>query len=249
MRRYIECLQGPRVVLGLSRRAEKGLEAWREQIAGERSRRSAGEDALFYSSRAHGRRIPRNLDVAYLLNLFRHLRGESLTLDDLVTVSGLDRGRILMYCGRLEGEGFLLLDPQRERYRVNPDRASEVDRVLKPLDERRAELVAKVRDIERFGKPLALCSERIEARAIATGIDGLDLVLAPFGTDSKGLPLRKVCLVNGPPGSGKTTLALEILKNVRGARLPEETALYLTFEEDVERLLDDYRLLAGAGTT
>lgn len=62
----------------------------------------------------------------------------------------------------------------------------------------------------------------------ATGIDGLDEVLA------EGLPSNCFYLIQGDPGSGKTTLALQFL--LEGVRRGEKT-LYITLSETKEELL------------
>lgn len=67
-----------------------------------------------------------------------------------------------------------------------------------------------------------------------TGIDGLDAIL--FG----GLPARAVYLVQGAPGTGKTTLGLQFL--LEGARRGERT-LYVTLsqsEDDLRRIAQSH---------
>ncbi|HLP44849.1 MAG TPA: ATPase domain-containing protein, partial [Candidatus Kapabacteria bacterium] len=175
-----------------------------------------------------------------ILNLFRHLRKESLTVEDISNISGLDRGRILKYCGWLEHEGYLFLDDKAEKYKLdfeNP-RYFIIEKILKEFDFRHSELVSKIRDIDRFGKPLALYAD-LNNRRLKTNIEGLDRILSPFEPDLEGLPLRKTTLLLGTPGSGKTTLALDIVRQVRRQRLPEETALYLTFAGDIQRVAED----------
>ena len=66
-----------------------------------------------------------------------------------------------------------------------------------------------------------------DARA-ATGIAGLDDVLAG------GLIRRRLYLVEGKPGSGKTTIALQILM---AAALRNERVIYITLSETREELL------------
>jgi len=236
-----ECLRelkGKRIRLSLSRQAREGVKLWKEDAVKDRNRLPSG--TIFYPHESSARFIPVSLDIAYLLNLFRHLRGESLTIEDIVAISGLDRGRILKYCGWLEHEQYLLLDDKAETYKINLDPAkySIVERVLKDFDFRRSEMVSKIRDIDRFGKPLALYSDLNDLRLKAT-IIGLDRIISPFDEKLQGLPLRKSILLVGPPGSGKTTLALDIVRQVRLQRLPEETALYLTFAGDIQRVAED----------
>ena len=65
-------------------------------------------------------------------------------------------------------------------------------------------------------------------RRCETGIDGLNEILGD------GLPANCMYLVQGDPGSGKTTLALQFL--LEGVRLGEKT-LYITLSETKEELV------------
>lgn len=62
-----------------------------------------------------------------------------------------------------------------------------------------------------------------------TGIDGLDYVLRG------GLPSNRLYVIEGDPGSGKTTLALQFLRE--GVRLGQNV-LYVTLSETLEELTD-----------
>ena len=66
-----------------------------------------------------------------------------------------------------------------------------------------------------------------QGRRAATGIAGLDDVLGG------GLPPNRLYLVQGYPGTGKTTLALQFL---RAGRAQGEAVLYLTLAESAEEL-------------
>jgi len=66
-------------------------------------------------------------------------------------------------------------------------------------------------------------------RRASTGIPGLDYAL------DGGLPVNRVYLVQGDPGAGKTTLAMQFL--LEGARRGE-AALYATLSETEEELRD-----------
>jgi circadian clock protein KaiC len=62
---------------------------------------------------------------------------------------------------------------------------------------------------------------------MSTGVEGLDGIL------EGGLPPNRIYLVEGEPGTGKTTIALQFL--LEGARLGE-TGLYVTLSETKEEL-------------
>ncbi len=66
----------------------------------------------------------------------------------------------------------------------------------------------------------------IENERISTGNVGLDAVLRG------GLPSNRLYLVEGSPGSGKTTLALEFLLD---GRAKGERGLYITLSETEKR--------------
>ena len=67
----------------------------------------------------------------------------------------------------------------------------------------------------------------IKADMISTGNEGLDAIMRG------GLPANRLYLLEGAPGTGKTTLALQFLREgvVRG-----EAVLYITFSETKEEL-------------
>jgi circadian clock protein KaiC len=67
----------------------------------------------------------------------------------------------------------------------------------------------------------------VETQQIGTGNEGLDIVLRG------GLPKNRLYLLEGAPGSGKTTLALQFLRE--GVRRGEK-ALYVTLSETREEL-------------
>src|SRR3954466_11579017 len=66
-----------------------------------------------------------------------------------------------------------------------------------------------------------------DASPVATGVPGLDRLLVG------GYPSNRVHLIEGQPGSGKTTLALQFL--LEGARAGE-SGLYITLSETKEEL-------------
>jgi circadian clock protein KaiC len=72
-----------------------------------------------------------------------------------------------------------------------------------------------------------MTSAREPQRRVRTGIDGLDQILAG------GFPSNRLYLLEGDPGSGKTTLALQFL---REGMAQGETVLYVTLSETASEL-------------
>jgi circadian clock protein KaiC len=71
-------------------------------------------------------------------------------------------------------------------------------------------------------------SEKAGPETLSTGIQGLDDIL------NSGLPKDRIFLVEGNPGSGKTTLALQFL--LEGVKASEK-CLYISFAETKEEVL------------
>jgi circadian clock protein KaiC len=71
---------------------------------------------------------------------------------------------------------------------------------------------------------------------ISTGTEGLDLVL------NGGLTPARTYLLEGAPGSGKTTLGLQFLRE--GVRAGDR-CLYITLSETVKNLALLFRLMIG----
>jgi circadian clock protein KaiC len=71
-------------------------------------------------------------------------------------------------------------------------------------------------------------TDNLDNEIISTGIEGLDTILGG------GLPRNRLYLIEGSPGAGKTTLALQFL--LEGAR-QGETSLYITLSETRDELL------------
>jgi circadian clock protein KaiC len=69
--------------------------------------------------------------------------------------------------------------------------------------------------------------ESTESEMVQTGVSGLDSILAG------GLPRNRIYLIQGDPGAGKTTLALQFL--LEGARRGE-SGLYITLSETKKEL-------------
>ena len=79
----------------------------------------------------------------------------------------------------------------------------------------------------KTAKPAKRITGRLAVPRLATGIEGLDDIL------EGGFPANRIYLVEGEPGTGKTTLALQFL--MEGA-LRDEAGLYITLSETKEEL-------------
>src|SRR5215207_11184938 len=71
-------------------------------------------------------------------------------------------------------------------------------------------------------------TNKFASERLSTGIDGLDFIL------KGGLPKNRLHLIEGSPGTGKTTLGLQFL--LEGERQGEKS-LYVTLSETREELL------------
>ena len=73
--------------------------------------------------------------------------------------------------------------------------------------------------------------ETVTRRRVKTGIEGLDQIL------EGGFLSGTNVLLEGPPGSGKTNLGLQLLYN--GATLYDEPGLLISFEQHPEQIYQD----------
>ena len=71
-----------------------------------------------------------------------------------------------------------------------------------------------------------------ETQKLSTGVSGLDRIL------EGGFPGKRIFLVHGGPGTGKTTLGMEFL--LAGVK-EKETSLYITLLQSREELEDIFR--------
>ena len=68
-------------------------------------------------------------------------------------------------------------------------------------------------------------------KKIPSGIEGLDNVL------QGGIPEKRILLLVGGPGSGKTTMSMEFLYH--GIKNSKEKGMYVTFEEDPKHMIEN----------
>src|SRR5215472_9504566 len=78
-----------------------------------------------------------------------------------------------------------------------------------------------------MNKPISPVDPMDQSRRLSTGVEGLDEVL------NGGFPVNRLYLIDGEPGTGKTTLALQfLLEGVRSG----ESVLYVTLSETKEEM-------------
>ncbi|GGD00110.1 hypothetical protein GCM10007216_33550 [Thalassobacillus devorans] len=74
-------------------------------------------------------------------------------------------------------------------------------------------------------------------KQITTGIDGLDTIL------SGGIPAKSTVIIDGAPGTGKTTLGVQFL--YEGIMQEDESGILITFEEFPDQIYSDVKSSFG----
>jgi circadian clock protein KaiC len=149
-------------------------------------------------------------------------------------------------------EGYLIYDENTGTYSLTKEK-DKVERLQKMKndlanDARAAEMYSKIQDIMTLGKPLALSGIGKDT-LVDIGIPGLNLifggVLQPTKVPalksettvkSPGLPRGHCILIKGSPGTGKTTLGMQIAIHLQDSKY---RSLFLTFEEDIDQLYNN----------
>jgi len=151
-------------------------------------------------------------------------------------------------CNLLSSEGYLVYSRETGQYRLTKDR--DLLKKIRKLwiqckDEYLfAQVCSKIEDIITFDKPLALSDVKPENITKDIGIPGLNIILNSYSTDSTtpnsqkvpGLPVGHCMLIKGKPGTGKTTMGLQIALSLKSYR-----SRFLTFEEDINQLYNDFK--------
>jgi len=171
------------------------------------------------------------------------------TLDEIIHLTGIPKNKAVEVCCLLCGEGYLIYDETGGKYSLTKDRdlLARLRTVRKDLndDSTAQEMCSKIEDIMTLGKPLALSEEGLGKSVKDIGIPGLNIIFGssippnvkppftegPAAGKSSGLPRGHCILVKGAPGTGKTTMGLQIAIHLANYR-----ALFLTFEEDISQL-------------
>jgi KaiC/GvpD/RAD55 family RecA-like ATPase len=170
------------------------------------------------------------------------------TIDEITHLTGIPGNKAVDICNLLTSEGYLDYDSNSGKYRLtrDPDFLENIKRVREQLhDENKFDQVcSKIEDIVMFGKPLALSDKERNKAIRDIGIPGLNIIFNGLeeeqddfqknGRDRRvpGLPQSHCLLVKGAPGTGKTTMGMQIALHMAKYR-----SLFLTFEEEVDQLV------------
>jgi len=149
-------------------------------------------------------------------------------------------------------EGYLIYNKETGKYRLTKDRdlLTNVKKLWNQYKDEHTfeQMSGKIEDIIQFGKPLAL-SEKGPGEVVKDiGVPGLNIIFGSMESkteDTKkrdevdvkkepGLPRGHCLLIKGAPGTGKTTLGMQMALYLKKYR-----ARFLTFEEDVNQLIND----------
>ncbi|MCX6580732.1 MAG: hypothetical protein NT166_11175 [Candidatus Aminicenantes bacterium] len=173
------------------------------------------------------------------------------TIEDIVHHTGIGENKAAELCSLLCRDGYLLFDRESGQYRLTDDRdcLKKIKDIWEQCKDEHsfAQMCGKIEDIIKFGKPLALPEDDPGITVEDVGIPGLNIIFGRPGIDPgltdkstairkvPGLPVGHCLLIKGEPGTGKTTLAMQIALCLKPYR-----SLFLTFEEDIHQLLNDF---------
>lgn len=174
------------------------------------------------------------------------------TIDDIVHHTGIPESKAVEVCNLLSGEGYLIFNKETGRYRLTKDRnlLANIKELWKQCKDEHLfeQMCSKVEDIIAFGKPLALSEKGPGETVQDIGIPGLNIIFESIETipdavkksggvqKVPGLPSGHCLLIQGAPGTGKTTMGLQIALYLKHFR-----ARFLTFEEDINQLINNFK--------
>lgn len=121
-----------------------------------------------------------------------------------------------------------------KKYRIHTTLGEEAYKILQRLElQAGGKNIVLERALQNLDKihykaRIALKDFGIVIKRVESGTPGFDQLV------EGGIPEGSLAIATGPPGTGKTTLALQFLR--RGAELGER-GLYFSFEEDAEQLV------------
>ena len=196
--------------------------------------------------------VPSSFEVMAVFNLF--LPEDSyminFTTEDIAYHTGISEKKSSEICNIMQNEGYLVVEQEVGKYRLTGD-VNLRRQIAQMRDQYKDEhtfqqMCNKIEDILKFGKPLALSDAGIGETVKDIGIPGLNIIFGGlYSTNAKtkdnsfthrvpGLPRSHTLLIKGEPGTGKTTIGMQIALYLKQYR-----AKFLTFEEDINQLCND----------
>lgn len=170
------------------------------------------------------------------------------TIEEIIHLTGIPTNTASEVCHLLCGEGYLVFDENTGKYRLTKEKdlLKKISKVKEQISkpETAHQVYSKIQDIINLGKPLALSELGKEKTVEDIGIPGLNIIFGGLsgnkgggtpGTPphkNPGLPRGHCLLVKGAPGTGKTTMGMQIALHLA----KDYRAMFLTFEEDVDQL-------------
>ncbi|MCU0288195.1 MAG: AAA family ATPase [Acidobacteria bacterium] len=181
------------------------------------------------------------------------------TIEDIVHHTGVTENKAAELCSLLDRYGYLHFDRESGRYSLTNDRKRlrEIKNFWEQCKDEHsfAQMCSKIEDIIKFGTPLALSEDTPKIIVEDIGIPGLNIIfgrheivsgsinqsnVSSFSQKVPGLPMGHCLLIKGEPGTGKTTLAMQIALRSKRYR-----SLFLSFEEDTHQILNNFKGYIG----
>jgi KaiC/GvpD/RAD55 family RecA-like ATPase len=172
--------------------------------------------------------IPTNRVLLYLLSYLRIF--EPSKSEVISSNLGIKQIKDLEKKSEVVNPGNLLVARENSPIFLNPESERDVAEFLDVYWKHPHIIRQKVQELEELG--FFLPFSQIEADTFPTGVDGLDHLLNPYQGDdylSSGFKHRRNILFVGGPGTGKTTLLVQIL--YWNLYHNQRNVLMLTFEE------------------
>jgi KaiC/GvpD/RAD55 family RecA-like ATPase len=171
------------------------------------------------------------------------------TLDEIIHLTGIPENKAIEVCRMLCSEGYLIFNEKTGKYSLTND-SQLLERIRNVGQQMSNEYTArqtcgKIQDIMTLGKPLALSEKGLGLSVPDIGVPGLNVIFSAFERKREpgpqdfelkktpGLPRGHCILIKGEPGTGKTTIGMQI-----ALYLEKENyrSLFLTFEENIKQL-------------
>ncbi len=171
------------------------------------------------------------------------------TLDEIIHLTGIPENKATEVCRMLCSEGYLIFNEKTGKYRLTND-SQLLERIRNVGQQMSNEYTArqicsKIQDIITLGKPLALSEKGMGLSVPDIGIPGLNVIFSVFDMKiepgpqdvelkkTPGLPRGHSILIKGEPGTGKTTIGMQIAVYLEKEKY---RSLFLTFEENIKQL-------------